>query len=345
MGRKLFGAIGFLTGFTRNIMPLVATVMFIFSVGFPAAADPLVKSGDKIAFLGHSASSNGVRPGGYITLTLLGLKAVGIEATAINAGQEGYLSKDMLDCLDRDVISKKPDWLVLSCGAGDAWNCWSGPSPLLPEFKVNITKIVEKAQAANIKVMILTETSLCRDSQRLIPFNEFLRPLATEKKCVFADIYGSFQETLKANPWTPLTSDGKADPWTPLAFDGCNPNAQGFLVMANGVLKAFGLNDEQMAKAEKAIIDQPDTFEGATSLKMGFTLRQIKFLDEIAAKNKMSTDQMISLLFASDIFTDAPIKTRADIESFLDAQRNKDPWKEMQDRLNQRLNTLMNGKE
>ena len=329
MSKKILGTVGSLTGFVQRIMPVAATAILMLGAGVSVSADPLVKSGEKIAFLGHSVTQNGTHPGGYITLTVLGLKAIGIETTAINAGMGGSTAKDMLDKIDCNVIDKKPDWMVFSCGGNDMWS-----QTTLETFKENATKIVEKAQAANIKVVILTEQSIYKDAEKLIPYNEFLLSLAKEKKCLSSDIYVPFQGAMKNCPWTPLTTDG------------FHPNAQGSLFMAKGVLKAFGLNDEQMAKAEKAILDQPDTFEeGDPSLQMRFTLRQIKFIDDIAAKNKLTTDQMISLLLAADLFTDAPINKRADISSFLDTQRGKDTWKEMQDRLNRRLNILMTGKE
>ena len=55
------------------------------------AGDATIKPGQKIAFLGHYVTYNGFRPGGFVTLALLGLKANGIEASAINAGQGGKL--------------------------------------------------------------------------------------------------------------------------------------------------------------------------------------------------------------------------------------------------------------
>ena len=72
----------------------------------------------------------------------------------IGAGISGHKSNQMLERLERDVLSKKPDWMTLSCGVNDVWHGAKGVA--LPEYQKNITEIVDKAQAANVKVIILT---------------------------------------------------------------------------------------------------------------------------------------------------------------------------------------------
>ena len=89
----------------------------------------------------------------------------------------------------------------------------------LEDYKKNITAIVDQAQAAGVKVVILTSTMIREDqataeNQKLVPYNEFLRALATEKKCLLADLNADLQaaiaEAAKAGPvkGNVLTSDG-----------------------------------------------------------------------------------------------------------------------------------------
>ena len=59
----------------------------------------------------------------------------------IPAGVGGNTSKDMLARLDRDVLSKKPDWMTLSCGVNDVWHGATGVP--LDQYQQNITSIVE----------------------------------------------------------------------------------------------------------------------------------------------------------------------------------------------------------
>lgn len=203
-----------------------------------------VKSGETIAFLGDSITAAGAKPGGYCQLVLEGLKKEGIEATGIFAGISGHKSNQMLARLDKDVLSKKPDWMTLSCGVNDVWH---GPKGvILEDYKKNITAIVEQAQAAGIKVMILTSTMIKEDqkndlNQKLLPYNAFLRELAKSKKCLIADLNNEMQDALKTFPED--APKGKQ-----LTRDGVHMNAIGNVMMANGILKAFGVPADKLAK-------------------------------------------------------------------------------------------------
>src|SRR5471032_3390124 len=83
----------------------------------------LVKDGQKIAFLGDSITAQGWEvPGGYVKLVTAGFETLGVHITPIPAGVGGNTSRDMLARLQNDVISKKPDWMTLSCGVNDVWH-------------------------------------------------------------------------------------------------------------------------------------------------------------------------------------------------------------------------------
>jgi lysophospholipase L1-like esterase len=252
------------------------------------AQDIPVKSGEKIAFLGDSITAGGMgSPVGYCRLVISGLEANGVNATAIGAGISGHKSNQMLERLERDVISKKPEWMTLSCGVNDVWHGANGVP--LDAYKKNITEIVDKAAAAGIKVMILTSTMIGEDpanpnNQKLAPYNDFLRELAKEKKCLLADLNAEMQETLKK-----LGSNGKTNL---LTGDGVHMNAQGNVMMATGVLKGFGLNDAQLKKAGDKWLDMPDAVE--VSGKMKVSLRQSQQLNAYAAQQKKSLNEILT---------------------------------------------------
>lgn len=209
------------------------------------AGEPAVKSGEKIAFLGDSITQAGAAPDGYVTLVIRGLEAVGVKATAIPAGISGHKSNQMLERLESDVLSKKPDWMTLSCGVNDVWHGANGIP--LDQYKTNITKIVDACQAAGVKVMILTATMIGEDqpnanNQKLVAYNDFLRALAKEKKCLLADLNTSMQAAVKA-------AGSKENI---LTSDGVHMNPAGNKLMAEGVLTAFGLDAAQIKKAKAA---------------------------------------------------------------------------------------------
>ncbi len=236
----------------------IFTAMFVQT----AAAEIAVKSGDKVAFLGDSITAGGWgSPAGYVRLVMAGLAANGVKAEPVPAGIGGHKSNDMLARLERDVLSKKPQWMTLSCGVNDVWHGKRGV-PLddaaaavegaydekvaeRGTYKKNMAEIVAKAQAAGAKVVLLTATVIHEnlespENAKLAPFNEYLRVLAKEKKLPLADLNAMFHERIKAE-----NKPGQKV----LTGDGVHMNIEGNKLMATGVLQAFGLDAAQMAKA------------------------------------------------------------------------------------------------
>ena len=158
-------------------------------------------SGQKVAFMGDSITQFGEGPTGYVSLIALALEANGRKIVVIPAGVSGNTSKNMLDRLDKDVLSKKPDWMTLSCGVNDVWHGPTGCT--LDQYKQNITSIVDQATAAGIKVVILTATMIQEDqanalNKKLVDYNQFLHTLATEKHFPIADLNADMQAELAA---------------------------------------------------------------------------------------------------------------------------------------------------
>lgn len=215
------------------------------------AAQIAVKSNDRIAFLGDSITAQGNSfQAGYVNLVMTGLKVNGINAVKIPAGISGHKSNQMLERLKRDVLNQKPQIMTLSCGVNDVGHGKRGVE--LPDFKKNITAIVEQAQAAGIRVCILTATMNREDPKhpfniKLAGYNDFLRALAQEKKCLLADLNADMQKIIADYKAAKPKAKGFV-----LTVDGLHMNPLGNAMMAKGVLRAFGLNNEQIAKAEAA---------------------------------------------------------------------------------------------
>jgi lysophospholipase L1-like esterase len=233
-----------------------------------------VVSGQKIAFLGDSITAAGARSGGYCQLVLEGLKKQGIAVEGVFAGISGHKSNQMLARLERDVLSKKPDWMTLSCGVNDVWHGKNGVK--LEDYKTNITAIVDRAQAAGIKVMILTSTMIKEDqsgslNQQLLPYNAFLKKLAREKGCLFADLNSAMQQALKTFPMN-------APQDTKLTSDGVHMNPYGNIMMAKGILKTFGVSGATLSALDKDWKETPGRytlrFSTSMSLKEYETLQK-----------------------------------------------------------------------
>jgi lysophospholipase L1-like esterase len=251
----------------KTIPSLLASLtVLMVGANLSAHADIAVKSGEKIAFLGDSITQGGwSNPAGYVRLVIAGLEANGVKAEPVPAGISGHKSNQMLARLEKDVLSKKPQWMTLSCGVNDVWHGANGiplndaaaaagtftSRPNEPEkgtYEKNITQIINQAAAAGARPVVLTATVIKEDlgspeNAKLAPYNDFLRKLATEKKLPLADLNAQFQGRIKQ-----LNAPGK----NMLTTDGVHMNTDGNKLMATGVLKAFGLNDAELKKAESA---------------------------------------------------------------------------------------------
>lgn len=233
----------------------------------------LPAEGETIAFLGDSITAGGNRENGYIRFVMDALNQEGLNLTHIPAGKSGHRSVDMLARLEQDVISRKPDWMLLSCGVNDVWHftlrlgqrTFEGVP--LEDYKKNIREIIETAQAADIKVMILTSTMIGEDpeketNQKLVPYNDFLREIAKEKNCLLADLSKNMHEKLKSMP----DEEGKARMFgepnyqrnikNKLTTDGCHMNKLGNIMMAKGILRTFGMNEAKIEAAEKSWLEK-----------------------------------------------------------------------------------------
>jgi lysophospholipase L1-like esterase len=242
-----------------RLLPVLAATITLPNF---SSAEITVKSGEKIAFLGDSITAGGwSNPAGYVQLVIAGLKANGVEVEPVPAGIGGHKSDQMLARLDKDVLSKKPQWMTLSCGVNDVWH---GPRGVpLDEamaksgtydekvgtrgtYQKNITAIIDQTTAAGVKPVMLTATVIhenldSKENGLLAPYNHFLRQLAKEKKVPMADLYAMFEERLKA--------ENKPKEKV-LTSDGVHMNTEGNKLMAIGVLKAFGLNETELDKAK-----------------------------------------------------------------------------------------------
>jgi len=257
---------------SRNSFLTTFSLALSLLVIIPASAEDrklAVKDGETIAFMGDSITQGGAKKSGYISLVMEALNKEGLKLTRIAAGKSGNRSNDMLARLDASVISKKPNWMTLSCGVNDVWHftlrlgkrTFTGVP--LKDYKSNILEIIAKAEAAEIKVIILTSTMIGEDPEKetnktLIPYNEFLREIAKEKGLPLADLSKDMHAALKKIPDVKGKARMFGEPkyerkiQNKLTTDGCHMNTLGNIMMAKGVLRAFGLSEDKIVAAEKS---------------------------------------------------------------------------------------------
>ncbi len=291
------------TAFRVSALALVVSAIAALWSAAPCRADGIaIHSGQKLAFLGDSITQFGwEHASGYLHLVVNGLETCGIKVIPIPAGISGNTSRDMLGRLQRDVLAKKPDWLTISCGVNDVWHNPGGVP--LEEYQKNMTEIVDRAQAAGIKVMILTATMIYEDqanslNQRLIPYNAFLRELAARKHCLLADVGADMQARIHE-----AIAHGH-HPGHLLTVDGVHMNPVGNMMMATAILQAFGLEAAQLHQVRQAWLDKPAGWTARVTCTVSadkpLTLGQyLKLRDQALAANQ-DVPQMLQNSFQKD---------------------------------------------
>ncbi|HEX8550108.1 MAG TPA: SGNH/GDSL hydrolase family protein [Abditibacteriaceae bacterium] len=277
----------------------ILSLLFIFAtlVADPlrSRAEILVKPGESIAFLGDSITQFGAQtPGGYVRLVESGLAAQGVNVTVIPAGLSGNKSNDMLARLEKDVLSKKPTWMALSVGVNDVMHGARGVE--LEPYKANVTAILDRAQEAGVKVVVLTATQIGLpvtnpENTKLADYNAFLRETAKARNLPLAD--------LNAAMVTEQQAFEKAGLKRALTGDGVHMNIYGNLVMAKGVLATFGLDDRQLAVAQAKWNEMPDLFQ--TTPKIKLSLPELAALEAYAAGQNKSLETIVNELAANAV--------------------------------------------
>lgn len=261
--------------------------------------------GDSITDMGWKV------PGGYVQLVTAGLQTLGVKIVPIPAGVGGNTSVDMLARFSRDVLAKKPDWLTLSCGVNDVWHGANG-GVLLEPYEKNITSIVDQAQAAGIKVVLLTATVIGEDvnndnNKKLVAYNDFLHQLARDRHLPIAEENDAIQAALKAAPPAPGYK-------LLLTQDGVHPNPDGHQIMATALLQALGATPAQLETVKKAWLDLPSSAyvtEGVTFHARGpITIRQYNALKAMAAAKQVTVEA-----FCNGLYIQALMETCAALQT------------------------------
>jgi lysophospholipase L1-like esterase len=275
-----------------------------------AAGEIIVRDGESIAFLGDSNTQYGwEHTYGYARLVRQALELQGIKITPIPAGVAGDTSERMYKRLD-PVLAKKPIWMTLSCGFNDvspacAWQVG------FEDFTKNVTAILDKSQAAGVKVIILTPT-LYQDSdpdnatnRKMLPYVEFLRQTAKERNLPLADLNAAHRAEIVR------LKDGNSHRKT-LLCDGIHMDPQGDMMMATGLLKTLGLTDDQIAKAREKWLEAP--YRRGIMVWRDMTVRQLEKAEAFAAREKIAyVNEVLEPLWERALATAAKAAPQADM--------------------------------
>ena len=258
------------------------------AITLPLCGEVLVKSGDKVAFMGDSITWAGWvnQPNGYLHLVQEGLARNGVKIILVPCGVSGNTSRHMIKRFENDVLRQAPAWVLISCGVNDVWHGEKGVK--LEDYKKNMTAMVDMAQNKGIKVMLLTATMISEKpedemNKQLAAYNDFLRKLAAERKLPIADLNADMQKIV-ADPSVKLNHRQKK-----LTVDGVHMAREGDQMMARGILKAFGLPGDQIAELQKIW----STYPNSTRVNFHFSVPQWQIVEPAAKKAGKSVEDYV----------------------------------------------------
>ncbi len=210
----------------------------------------ILKPGDQILAIGDSITQQG----GYLRFVdaFLAEKYPDLKLPPIrNAGIGGHKAENLINRFQKDVIAHKPTVLLLSIGINDVWHRANKPHEpmILAEYWANVDKMVEMAEKAGIKVILITPTVIKEDpesleNKRLRIYVEAEKQIARERNCPLVDLHKMFLSVLSKRPAD--VPAGKN--W--LTGDGVHMAPAGDALMALGVLRGLGVPAEKLAPTE-----------------------------------------------------------------------------------------------
>jgi isoamyl acetate esterase len=180
----------------------------VCAAGLAACADPALKKGEKIVFLGDSITQAGVGPKGYVTAIKATLadkhKDLGIEV--IGAGISGNKVPDLQKRLEKDVLNKKPTLVVIYIGINDVWHGESNPARGTPKdkFEAGLKEIIGKIKDGGARVVLCTPTVIGEKTggankldAQLDEYADISRKVAKDTGATLCDLRKAFADHLK----------------------------------------------------------------------------------------------------------------------------------------------------
>lgn len=230
-----------------DLSKLFAVVLALVSPSKNASPELLLKSGDSIVAMGDSITQGG----GYLRYAdaVLAQQYPDLKiAKILNKGISGQKAEDLIARFEKDVIANKPAVVTINIGINDVWHRLGKPhdDEVLKNYKSNVTKMVDLAQAAGIKVILLTPTVIeenadAEGNKRLTLYVDAMKQIAAEKKCGAVDLHGLFLEAIQKKP---------ADKKTWLTSDNVHMQPLGDALMAAGMLRGLGVPDEKISATD-----------------------------------------------------------------------------------------------
>lgn len=186
----------------------IATLLFISSI----LCSSFIHDGKKkIVFFGDSITELGVKKGGYIDLlnNSFANKGQSSQYELIGAGIGGNKIYDLYLRLEKDVLNKEPNVVVIWVGVNDVWHkSMMGTGTDYDKFGLFYDAVVQKIQAKGARVVLVTPAVIGERHDQSNPqdgelnlYSNWIRKYASEKQVALVDCRKLFLDySAKNNP-------------------------------------------------------------------------------------------------------------------------------------------------
>jgi lysophospholipase L1-like esterase len=151
----------------------------------------------RIIFFGDSITELGVKKGGYIDLLSSKITSNGQanQYELIGAGIGGNKIYDLFLRMDKDVVNKEPNVVVIWVGVNDVWHkSMMGTGTDYDKFGLFYDAVVKKIQAKGAKVVLVTPAVIGERFDQSNPqdgelnlYSNWIRKYAAEKQLALVD--------------------------------------------------------------------------------------------------------------------------------------------------------------
>lgn len=207
-----------------------------------ATVSAQLKDGETIVFLGDSITAQGAGEKGYVTLFREAIEKSRPDSgiKIIGAGIGGNKVPNLEARLDKDVLSHKPDAVVIYIGINDVWHSTRGQGTEIAAFETGLRSLIKRCNDAGARVVLSTPSVIGEKDdgsneldKMLNEYTAVSRNVARETGATLLDLRAAFVANLKEYN-TANESQGI------LTTDGVHLNDAGNRFVAVRMLEAVG---------------------------------------------------------------------------------------------------------
>jgi lysophospholipase L1-like esterase len=175
--------------FKRNLLIFGLLLLMSFTMIQPKPT--------RVIFFGDSITEMGTGKDGYITMIGKSLEEKGLSENynLIGSGIGGNKIYDLYLRLEEDVLSQKPDVVVIFVGVNDVWHKTWGTGTDEDKFARFYTEVIHKIKAKDAKIILCTPAVIGEKTDFSNPqdgdlnqYSEIIRNLSKENNCQLCDL-------------------------------------------------------------------------------------------------------------------------------------------------------------